>query len=79
MTAELNEALAMLGRLYEAKAGLVERKIAIFEEVQRVGSENVAPDVPVMVEAIHAKIDELDALIFEARQLLGLDARAILN
>jgi hypothetical protein len=79
MTAELNEALATLGRLYEAKAGLVERQIEIFAEVQRVGIENIAPDVPIMVEAIHARIDELDALISEARQLLGLDPRPLLN
>jgi len=85
MTVELDEvaakqeALAVLGHLYEAKAGLVERQIALFQEVQRVGIENVAPDVPVMVGTIRAKIDELDALITEARQLLGLDASAAVN
>jgi hypothetical protein len=77
MTAELNEALATLGRLYEAKAGLVERKIAIFEEVQRVGI--VAPGVPVMVETICATIDELDVLILEVEQLLGTGPRGALN
>jgi hypothetical protein len=72
MTAE-NEALAMLAHAYEAKAGLVERQITILEDVQRVGIENVAPDVPVIVKTIRAKIDELDVLISEARQLLGIE------
>ena len=79
MTAELNEALATLTRAYAAKAGLVERKIAIFEEVQRVGIESPAPDVSLMVESIDAKIGELDVQITEARQLLGLTPPSTLN